>query len=51
VTANDKNIARLMEMGFTADQALNALVTSNGDLLLAVNHLMGHRTGAQGWVL
>lgn len=51
VTANDKNIARLMEMGFTADQALNALAVSNGDLLLAVNYLMGHRVSSQGWVL
>ncbi|XP_048737676.2 protein mono-ADP-ribosyltransferase PARP6-like isoform X2 [Ostrea edulis] len=48
VTANDKNIARLMEMGFTADQALNALAVSNGDLLLAVNYLMGHRVSSQG---
>lgn len=40
-TAHDRNIARLMEMGFTADQALSALVLNNGDLLLSVNHLMG----------
>lgn len=47
-TAHDRNIARLMEMGFTADQALSALVLNNGDLLLSVNHLMGGRTTSEG---
>uniref|UniRef100_K1QWH1 Poly [ADP-ribose] polymerase 8 n=1 Tax=Magallana gigas TaxID=29159 RepID=K1QWH1_MAGGI len=45
---HDRNIARLMEMGFTADQALSALVLNNGDLLLSVNHLMGGRTTSEG---
>lgn len=47
-TAHDRNIARLMEMGFTADQALSALVLNNGDLLLSVNHLMGGQSTSDG---
>uniref|UniRef100_A0A8B8DZB2 Poly [ADP-ribose] polymerase n=1 Tax=Crassostrea virginica TaxID=6565 RepID=A0A8B8DZB2_CRAVI len=47
-TVHDRNIARLMEMGFTADQASNALMLNNGDLLLAVNYLMGNPASCMG---
>ncbi|CAG2196770.1 TDRD3 [Mytilus edulis] len=44
---SDKDIARIMEMGFSADQASNSLKQNNGNFQLAVNDLLQGRGGAR----
>ncbi|CAC5357205.1 TDRD3 [Mytilus coruscus] len=44
---SDKDVARIMEMGFSADQASNSLKQNNGNFQLAVNDLLQGRGGAR----
>ncbi|XP_061172332.1 protein mono-ADP-ribosyltransferase PARP6-like [Saccostrea echinata] len=48
VTSYDKNIARLMEMGFTANQAITSLLHNNGDIVRALEFLMDNKGRIEG---
>ncbi|XP_021359359.1 poly [ADP-ribose] polymerase 6-like [Mizuhopecten yessoensis] len=39
ITVDDKDLASIMEMGFSAEQARNALILNRGDILKATNDL------------
>lgn len=40
---NDRDLARIMEIGFSAEQARDALILSRGDFLQAVNDLFANK--------
>lgn len=39
----DKDLARIMEIGFSAEQARDALILSRGDFLEAINYLFANK--------
>ena len=45
VTTNvdDRDLARIMEIGFSAEQARDALILSRGDFLQAINDLFANK--------
>ncbi|XP_052098298.1 protein mono-ADP-ribosyltransferase PARP6-like [Mytilus californianus] len=43
----DKDLARIMEIGFSAEQARDALILSRGDFLEAINHLFANKDSLQ----
>ncbi|KAK3098777.1 hypothetical protein FSP39_023024 [Pinctada imbricata] len=47
INVDDADIARIMEMGFSAEHAQNALILNHGDLLKAINDLMGKKDSSK----
>ncbi|XP_033749890.1 LOW QUALITY PROTEIN: protein mono-ADP-ribosyltransferase PARP6-like [Pecten maximus] len=47
ITVDDRDLARLMEMGFSDEQARNALILNRGDILKASNDLFINSEGKQ----
>ncbi|XP_063433474.1 protein mono-ADP-ribosyltransferase PARP6-like [Mytilus trossulus] len=43
----DKDLARIMEIGFSAEQARDALILSRGDFLEAINYLFANKDSLQ----
>ena len=40
---DDRDLARIMEIGFSAEQARDALILSRGDFLQAINDLFANK--------